>query len=595
MAAEGLADDDLVMRLTADCPLLDPTVCGMVLRLARQTAADHAGNIDPPGWPDGLDCEVFTAGALRLAAAEATRPGDREHVGPFVRRNRARFKVVNLPAPLPGLADHRWTLDTAEDLAFLRALTDRLGAAASDHLAVLDLLAEAPDLARPPVRRAQGEPLAPQRVDPETAYRGSDAALARALKTIPLGAQTFSKSHQQFPAGRAPLVLTHGAGGRTFDVDGNPYVDLIGGLLPITLGHRDPEVDGAVRDQLARGVTLSLSTALEAELAERLVALIPAAEKVRFGKNGSDATSAAVRLARAFTGRERIVALGYHGWHDWYIGATSRRLGVPAAVSALTTTAPYNDPEALARILAAHPGEVAAVVMEPMNLTPPAEGYLQTVAELTRKHGALLVFDEIITGFRFHLGGAQALFGVTPDLACLGKGMANGLPLSAVVGRAEVMDLMEEIFFSGTFGGEALSLAGAIATLDKMAREPVIDHLWATGRALAEGLEERLKARGLAHVIGLGGLDPWRILTVADHPKAPAAAIKTRLLIEMLARGVLLNASHNVCYAHRAADVDLVLAAYDGALDRLAEELADGRLVERLPCPVIEPVFKVRG
>ena len=238
-------------------------------------------------------------------------------------------------------------------------------------------------------------------------------------------------------------------------------------------GYRDPDVDLAIRRQLTRGISFSLPTTLEMELAERLVKHIPCAEMVRFGKNGTDATSAAVRLARAATKRDRLILLGYHGWQDWYIGATTRNLGVPACVSALSHLAPYGDLEAIEDLFARHPGEFAAVMLEPMNTVEPAPGYLKGLKDLVHRHGALLIFDEIITGFRWSIGGAQARYGVTPDLACFGKAMGNGMPISAVVGRADIMRLMEDIFYSGTFGGETLSLAAAIATIDKIDREAV--------------------------------------------------------------------------------------------------------------------------
>ncbi len=422
----------------------------------------------------------------------------------------------------------------------------------------------------------------------------SQGLLVRAEKVIPLGSQTFSKSHTQFPEGASPLFLERGKGGRAWDVDGNEYVDLVSGLLSVSLGYGDPDVDTAIRAQLENGVNFSLATKLEAELAERLIEVIPCAESVRFGKNGSDATSAAVRVARAFTGHDRIAAAGYHGWQDWYIGATVRNKGVPRAVGELTHRFPFNDIDALKKLLEAQPDGFAAVIMEPVSSMVPGEGYLDAVRKLTHHHGALLVFDEIITGFRVALGGAQAYFGVTPDLACFGKGMANGMPISAVVGQADIMAEMEEIFFSTTFGGETLSLAAAIACVDKMHREPVIETLWKTGQALAGRAADAILANGLEGSISLNGLAPWKVLGFSDHPNATAAVIKTFFIREMLAENILINASHNVCYAHDEKDIDAVGEAYDRVLERLAGELVRPGLEDRLCCPAIQPVFSVR-
>lgn len=426
-------------------------------------------------------------------------------------------------------------------------------------------------------------------------YAASASLLERALRVIPLGSQTFSKSHTQYPEGQSPLFVTRGDGGRVWDVDGNEYVDLVSALLPVVLGYRDPDVDGAIRDQLDRGISFSLGTELEVELAERLTRIIPCAEMVRFAKNGSDATSAAVRVARAHTGRDRIAVCGYHGWHDWYIGATVRKRGIPDCVGALTTRFAFNDIDSLKALLDAHPGEYAAVIMETVGVEEPRPGFLEEVRDLIHAHGGVLIFDEVITGFRVALGGAQARYGVTPDLASFGKAMANGMPLSAVVGRADLMHEMEEIFFSATFGGEALSLAAAIATIDKMEREPVIDRLWNTGGRIKRAVATKITEYGLDGVISVSGIDPWGLHGFHDHANARKEAVRTLFTREMLARGVLQNGSINVCYAHDDADVTHVLAAYDGALATVAEEIARPGVEERLGCPVLFPVFAVRG
>jgi glutamate-1-semialdehyde 2,1-aminomutase/spore coat polysaccharide biosynthesis protein SpsF len=287
--------------------------------------------------------------------------------------------------------------------------------------------------------------------------------------------------------------------------------------------------------------------------------------------------------------------LGYHGWQDWYIGATTRNLGVPAAVSALSHLAPFGDISATEALLVKHPDEFAAVILEPMNTAEPPPGYLQGLKDLVHRHGTLLIFDEIVTGFRWSIGGAQARYGVTPDLACFGKAMGNGMPISAVVGRADIMRLMEDIFYSGTFGGETLSLAAAIATIDKIEREGVTERLWETGGELMTQARARIAAAGVSDVLGLTGAAPWAILTYKDHSSASKEAIKTLFLREMIAAGVLINASHNVCFAHSPADIGRVLAAYNHALTVLREALDRGDIERRLGNQVIRPVFSVRA
>jgi glutamate-1-semialdehyde 2,1-aminomutase len=591
---------DVVVRLTADCPFLDPLVVAQTVRLRAVTGSAYASNIDPPTWPDGLDCEVLTIDALLAAAAEATRSADREHVTPFVRNNRARFPAETLIASLPNLAEERWTLDTPADLAFLSAVAEHLprGRPPSylEVLAVLDREPKLRDINRAVPRNAgYAKSLDREKLATDRSYTRSQQMLDRAERVIPLGSQTFSKSKIQLPPGAAPLFVTHGHGGRVLDVDGNEYVDLIGALLPNVLGYRDPDVDLAIRRQLTRGISFSLPTELEAQLAERLVRHIPCAEMVRFGKNGTDATSAAIRLARAATRRDRVMLCGYHGWQDWSIGTTSRNLGVPAAVSALSHAVPYGDLAAVDALFAKYPDEFAALILEPAGATEPPPGYLQALKDIVRRRGALLIFDEIITGFRWSLGGAQAYYGVVPDLACFGKAMGNGMPISAVVGRADIMRLMEDIFYSGTFGGEALSLAASIATIDKIEREKVIDRLWQLGGELRQRASDQIARAGLAGTIGFAGVAPWSILTYKDHPNGSKEAIKTLFLREMIAAGVLINASHNICFAHTSTDVSHVLAAYDHTLEVLRDALARGDIEPRLGNQVIRPIFSVRA
>lgn len=425
-------------------------------------------------------------------------------------------------------------------------------------------------------------------------YRKSNEMLVRAGKVIPLGSQTFSKSHIQFPTPEAPLYMERGHQGRCWDVDGNEYVDLIGGLLPILLGYQDPDVDDAIKKQVSKGITFSLATELEIELAERLVELIPSAEMVRYGKNGSDATAAAVRLVRAFTGRNHIIALGYHGWQDWYIGATTRSKGIPRQVRDLTTKIPYHDKAAFEAAFQTHRDDVAGVILEPMFTDEHETGYLRSLVDFAREQGALVIFDEIVTGFRYARGGAQALFGVTPDLSAFGKAMGNGMPISAVVGRRDVMLEMEEIFFSSTFGGECLSLAAAIAVIDKINREPVVDKLWTTGEKLSQGVGDLIEKFQLQDVITMGGLAPWKIIQVRDHEHASRAGISTLLFRELIAHGILTNGSHNVCYAHNEDDIQQTLEAYELSLAILAEELQRPGLEDRLGLEPIQPVFRVR-
>lgn len=425
-------------------------------------------------------------------------------------------------------------------------------------------------------------------------YAQSERLLERALRTIPLGSQTFSKSKTQYPHGVSPYFIDRGLGSRVWDADGNEYLDFVNSLGAVLLGYRDPDVDEAVRRQMDNGVSFSLPHRLEMQVAEKLVELIPCAEMVRFGKNGSDATAGAVRLARAYTSRERVAVCGYHGWQDWYIGSTARHHGVPQAVRELTHPFSYNRLDTLERLFLDYPGEFAAVILEPMNAVEPEPGFLPGVQALCRKHGTVLIFDETITGFRYDLGGAQRLFGVTPDLATFGKGMANGYPVSAIVGKRELMKLMESIFFSFTFGGETLSLAAASATMRKLESYPVIESLYRQGGRVMEGIRQAIAAHGLDEVLSVSGHPTWSFLNVRDTAGYTAFEIKTYYLQEMLSRGILTVGSHNISYAHADAETAALLAAYDEVLALLGRALKDGDLKERLRCEPLVPLFRIR-
>lgn len=426
-------------------------------------------------------------------------------------------------------------------------------------------------------------------------YEKSKAFLQRAEQVIPLGSQTFSKSRTQYPVGAAPLFITRGQGSRVWDLDGNEYIDFVSSLASITLGYQDPDVTAAVRQQLDEsGVIFSLPHPLETEVAELICDMVPCAERVRFGKNGSDATSGAIRVSRAFTGRDRVAVCGYHGWQDWYIGSTARHRGVPQATRDLTHAFTYNDLGSLKALLETHPGQFAAVILEPMNVAEPLPGFLEGVKALAHQHGALLIFDETITGFRYANGGAQAHFGVTPDLATFGKGLANGYPVSAIAGRADVMREMEDIFFSFTFGGEALSLAAAKATLQKLQREPVAQTLASHGqRILSEG-QALLTRHGLEDVFSFSGHPTWSFLNIKEARGATAFEIKTLWMQEILERGILSVGTHNVNYAHTDADIDRLLAVYEEVLPYIGSVLNQGSLRQVLRCEPLVPLFKLR-
>ncbi len=417
--------------------------------------------------------------------------------------------------------------------------------------------------------------------DKEQRYSRSADWLERARRVVPGASQTLSKGPAMFVEGAYPVFLEHGNGCRVWDVDGHEYVDYILGLASITLGYAYPAIVEAVARQLGRGSIFSLPHPLEVEVAERLTEVIPCAEMARFLKTGSEANAAAVRVARAATGREVIVNVGYHGWLDWYAVQTPRAKGIPKDFSNLIVPFEYNDLDSLESALAEHSGRVAAVMMEPVLLEVPTAGFLEGVKAAAHRHGALLIFDEIVSGFRWATGGAQEYFRVVPDLAVFGKGMANGLPLGAVVGSKELMSEFEDIFVSSTFGGDTLALAACLATLEQYRTRPVIDHLWRMGRRFQEGFAAITARLGVpARCVGY----PVHPKIVFEHRSPEVQRLAMSLFLQETARrGVIFHfAGFNLSFSHAEADVDESLKACAAALRIVGDALADGRVAERL-------------
>jgi glutamate-1-semialdehyde 2,1-aminomutase len=573
---------NVILRLTGDCPFLDPQVIGAVVRLQRQTGAEYCSNVSPRTYPDGLDVEAMTINALEHAHVEATRPIDRECVTTWIERNRSRFPAETLINPIPGLQDERWVLDTEDDYEFCKALAHRWPweKGPPSQLDILNILDKEPLLRIPNTQEKMNErhfaALAEEPIH-ERKYERSQAQFEKAKAVIPLAAQTFSKSYLQYPQ-PSPLFVSHGQGALVWDIDGNEYIDLVSALLPTVLGYRDSEVDAAIRRQLSSGISFSLATDLEATLSETLCRLIPCAEAVRFGKSGTDVTTAAIRLARAHTGRDRILICGgYHGWADWSADAM-RHVGVPDIVRGLTTRIPFGQTPWGTKL-------AAAVIVEPESNPQ----YLQELREYCDKTGTVLIFDEVITGFRFDLGGAQKLYNVTPDLACFGKAMANGMPLSALVGRKDIMKRMEppdNIFYSGTMFGETLSLAAGIATIAKMERDNVPYNLRISGGWLSSQVEEMVEDHGLEDAIELSGDAVFKRLKFRDDQ---IAALFRK---EMIASGTLIIASHNICAAHGLNDLKRVLKSYSHTLPIIEQAVRNGDIEQRLAGATVAPTVR---
>jgi glutamate-1-semialdehyde 2,1-aminomutase/spore coat polysaccharide biosynthesis protein SpsF len=597
--AAKYARADIVVRITSDCPLIDPEIVDRVLAAFLSEECDYASNTLVCTYPDGLDTEVFSFSALEIAWREGRRAADREHVTPFIRTSR-RFRLRNVQSEMGQSTRHlRWTVDELCDLDFVRAVYTRLGVRECfgwrEVLALLDAEPMLGDLNSGLIRNegyyhslAREAPLPARKRSIEL----SQDLLRRAARVIPGSSQTLSKGPTQYVQGVAPTFLVRALGSHVWDADGNEYIDFPMALGPIILGYGYPAVDEAVRRQLAQGVSYSLPHPLEIEVAEQLAEMVPCAEMARFGKNGSDATAGAVRLARAYTGRDMIACCGYHGWQDWYIGTTTFNRGVPEAVAQLTATFEYNNIESLERILTRNRKRVAAVILEPMGVVEPEGNFLQQVRELCSREGCLLIFDEVITGFRLARGGAQEYFGVVPDLACFGKAMANGYPLSAIVGPREIMKYFEQTFFSFTFGGEALSLAASLATMKEIAEKEVLAHNWEQGGKIKDGLNVLARQFGAENFVRCAGLPPRTVVSFFDETGRESLLVKSLFQQECLKRGVLFSGGHNLCYSHSNEDIEQALRVYRAAMEITAAAVLGNKVEAMLEGQPVQPVFR---
>jgi len=422
-------------------------------------------------------------------------------------------------------------------------------------------------------------------------FKKSEELLSREVKVSPLAAQTYSKSYRYFCRGVAPSYMDHGEGCYIYDVDGNKFIDFMCALGPITIGYNDPSVNEAVINQVKRFASGSLQSELEVELAEKLCEIIPCAEMVRFVKNGGDATTAAIRLARAYTGREVVLMSGYHGMHDWSIGASANNKGVPKAVCNLTITFKYNDLQDLENKLKNN--EVAAVILEPIQSNGPKEGYLDAVKALTHKYGAILIFDEVVSGFHYALGGAQEVFNVSPDLVSFGKGMGNGYPISAVAGRKDLLEQIEQgVFVSTTFGGDSISMAASLATIKQLETPGFYEHINKIGTMIRNGIQERIDKYGLNDVLAVTGLPAHCGVAFEGHGSLSYLDIQSVYSQTMIQNGIIVFA---ICFLnanHTEKEAQAYLDATDKAFALIRKAVDNDSVDDILIGGKVNPVFK---
>jgi glutamate-1-semialdehyde 2,1-aminomutase len=421
----------------------------------------------------------------------------------------------------------------------------------------------------------------------------SDEYYKIALELIPAQTQTLAKGPGQNIKGVAPKYLQRGKGSHVWDVDGNEYIDYTMAVGPLSLGYAYDKVDEAIKEQLKDGITFSLMHPLEVEVAQLINKVVPNAESIRYSKVGADVTSAAVRLARAYTGRDKVLCCGYHGWHDWYIAVTDRNKGIPQAVQDLTYTFNYND---IQSVIDSIDEDTACVILEPFVFEEPKDNFLHKLRDVCTENGTVLIFDEMWTGFRIAVGGAQEYFGVKADLACFSKAVANGMPVSILTGKKEIMKLLEkDVFFFTTFGGEALSLAAVKATVTEIIEKNVPAYLAKQGRKLKDGYNSIAQKLGMDYT-KCSGFDCRTIITF-DGEKSGCNPLEMKSLVqqEMIKRGILWGGFHNMSFSHTDEDIDYTLKAYEDVLPILKKAVDEKNVKHYLRGEPVEPVFRKVG
>lgn len=568
---------DIIIRITADCPLIDWILVDQVVDLYRTSGSKYASNVCPPTFPDGLDVEVFSIESLEHVRSEEDSAQGREHVTWEMKRSphisRSNFENVE------DLSHRRWTVDYQGDFDFLEA----------------QLPADFQNLAWNELVKAGFVGIESEAVRDEGSSLGSGQKLWKRAKTvIPGGGMLLSKRSEMFLPERWPAYFSRAKGFEVWDLDGNKFKDFaLMGVGTSSLGYGDEHVDAAARRAITDGVMSSLNSPAEVQLAERLIEIhSPWAGSVRFARSGGEANAIAVRIGRAYSGKDKVAICGYHGWHDWYLSANLGDdsaldghllpgldpAGVPRVLRGTTATFTFNDLSSLENLLIS--GEFGVVKLEVERGEPPQEGFLQGVRDLCNKHSAVLIFDECTSGFRETFGGIHRRYGVEPDLAMFGKALGNGYAITAVVGRASVMQAAQDSFISSTFWTERIGPEAALATLDRMLETESWLKNKESGLLVKSGWSRVFDSINIPHrVFGLDSMPSF----VFDVPEWNL--IKTLLTQEMLRRGYLATNSFYPSLAHTGEEIGRYLESFEEVVREIFEAGDELRLRGKLLGP----------
>lgn len=579
-----------IVRITGDCPIIDPNIIDQVIDLHQGARVDYASNTIPPTFPDGLDTEVFSFEALEEAWKNAVTNYDKEHVTPFIKSSN-QFRRQNFPNEVD-LSAERWTVDEPEDLEVIQGILTHFAPNLDfSWTEVLELKRSHPKkfLANKGIKRNEG------------AEMGAGQKLyKRAKKIIPGGTMLLSKRPEMFLPDQWPSYFTRAKGCKVWDLDGREFVDLsIMGIGTNTLGYGQREVDNAVREVIEKGNMSTLNCPEEVHLAERLIQLHPWADMARFARSGGEANAIAIRIARAAAENENVAICGYHGWHDWYLSANLgnqshldghllpglQPRGVPRGLQGTVLPFRYNDLDQLEDIVRKH--QIGIIKMEVSRSTTPEIGYLEAVRQLATDQNIVLIFDECTSGFRETFGGLHLKYGVEPDMVILGKALGNGYAISAVLGRSEIMEMAESTFISSTFWTERIGPAAALKTLEIMEQEKSWEKITNTGRVIAKRWREISKKHELPlKVQGIPALVGFTI------PVENELKYKTLLTQEMLKQGILAANSVYVCTEHTESVLEDYFEKLDPIFALIAECEAGRNVDDLLEGPVCHSGFR---
>lgn len=588
--AAKAVEADIVVRVTGDCPLIDPKLVDSIIDIFERKKLDYASNTIVPTYPDGLDTEVLSFKALEKAWAQAKQPPEREHVTPFLKETTG-FLRENITYKTD-VSGERWTVDEPEDFELVKKIFEHFYPRRDfDWLEVLALRDEHPDwfAANKHLIRNEGAKL------------GAGQKLwKRAKRVIPGGNMLLSKRAEMFLPEQWPAYFSKAKGCRVWDLDGREYIDMsIMGIGTNILGYGHPEVDEAVHQTISAGNMSTLNCPEEVYLAERLIELHPWAEMARLARTGGEANAIAIRIARAASNRDKVAICGYHGWHDWYLAANlgddhnlSGHLlpgleprGVPQSLRGSVLPFHYNNFSELEDLVGHH--DIGVIKMEVSRNMEPEGDFLKNVRTLADEKGIVLIFDECTSGFRQTFGGLHKLYNVEPDMAMFGKALGNGYAITAIIGRRDVMEAAQTTFISSTFWTERIGPTAALKTLEVMEREKSWERITQTGRSIgkrwqtiADKYELPIQITGLPAMIGF------------SFPLTNMLKYKTLITQEMLKKGFLAATAVYVCTEHTQAIIDQYFAALD-SLFGLIKECEAGRPVDKLlDGPVCHAGFK---